>query len=133
MIDNPKVQTVFDSYSETIQDKLYQLRQIILDTAAELESIGTIEETLKWGQISYLTHKPKSGTTIRIDQYGIDSEQVAIFVHCQTTLIDAVRQMYPDTFAYEGTRAIIFDDLDDERTEALKHCIELALTYHQRK
>ena len=38
-----------------------------------------------------------------------------------------------ETFDYEGSRAVIFDDLDGEQVEALKDCIELALTYHQRK
>jgi hypothetical protein len=41
--------------------------------------------------------------------------------------------MYPDTFQYEGNRALIWDELDDAQVDILKHFIELALTYHQRK
>jgi hypothetical protein len=43
-----------------------QLRMHILDAASETEGVGELEETLKWGQPSYLTKKPKSGRTIRI-------------------------------------------------------------------
>ena len=132
-IDNADVQEVLASYPLAIQQKLLFVRQLIFDVASELDGVGTIEETLKWGQMSYLTHQPKSGTTIRIDRYHSESEQVALFVHCKTTLVDRFRDMYPNMFAYEGTRAVIFDVLDDDQIEALKHCVELALTYHLRK
>ncbi|GAB5491242.1 MAG: DUF1801 domain-containing protein [Phototrophicaceae bacterium] len=132
-IHNPNVQNTVDSYPEAIQEKLMLVRQLILDIAHENDMIGTIEETLKWGQISYLTHKPKSGTTIRIDEYQNDPSSIALFVHCQTTLIETFQQMYPDTFDYEGTRALIINDFNTDTIDILKHFIELALTYHQRK
>ena len=133
LIDNPDVQSVFDTYPEATQAKLMKLRQLILDVATETEGVGRIEETLKWGQISYLTHKPKSGTTIRIDEYRANSQEIAFFVHCQTSLVDMFQQMYPDTFRYEANRAVIWDDLSDKQVDVLRHFIELALTYHQRK
>lgn len=130
---NPDVQQVFDSYPDDIREKLLDLRQLILDVADETQGVGTIKETLKWGQISYLTHKPKSGTTIRIDHYQPESQQIAFFVHCQTRLVDTFQQMYPDTFRYESNRAVIWEELDDNQLDVLKHFLELALTYHQRK
>ncbi len=132
-IDNPQVQMKFDQYPKATRAKLMMLRQLILDVASQTEEIGSIEETLKWGQISYLTQKPKSGTTIRIDAYNPASEEVALFVHCQTSLVDSFKFMYPDTFAYEGNRAVIFENLSGNQINVLKHLIELALTYHQRK
>jgi hypothetical protein len=132
-IENLEVQMVFDSYPTPIRDKLMALRQLILDVASGSSEIGMIEETLKWGQISYLTQHPKSGTTIRIDEYPESPDQVAIFVHCQTTLVETFRLLYPNEFGYEGTRAVIFDTLDNGRLEAIRHCIELALTYHLKK
>lgn len=133
LTDNPNVQSVFDGYPDVTREKLMRLRQLIFEVAAETEGVGSIEETLKWGQISYLTQQPKSGTTIRIDEYQADSEQIAFFVHCQTSLVDTFRQMYPDSFRYEGNRAVIWDDLDEKQVHILKHLIELALTYHCRK
>ena len=131
-IEKLDVQMVFDSYPAPIRGKLMALREIIFEVATASSEIGMLEETLKWGQISYLTHDPKSGTTLRIDKYSPTSDQVAIFVHCQTTLVDTFRILYPSVFEYEGTRAVIFDRLDDGRLDALKHCIQLTLTYHLR-
>lgn len=133
VIDNPDVQCVFDAYAEKTRQKLMNLRQLIFKVATETKGVGSIQETLKWGQISYLTHNPKSGTTIRIDEYQPDTQQIALFVHCQTSLVDMFQRMYPDSFTYEGNRAVIWDELNDEQVDILKHFIELALTYHQRK
>ena len=133
VIDNPEVQYVFDTYPEPTREKLMGLRQLIFDVAAETEGVGTIQETLKWGQISYLTSQPKSGTTIRIDEYQRETEEVALFVHCQTNLVDTFRQMSPDSFRYEGSRVVIWDNLNELQIDLLKDFIELALTYHQRK
>jgi len=132
-IDNPDVQVVFDSYPDVIREKLLHLRQLIFEVADKTDGVGTIEETLKWGQVSYLTHSPKTGTTIRIDAYQKETDKVAFFVHCQTSLVDTFQQMYPEVFDYEPKRAVIWDDLDDRQSDVLEHFIELTLTYHQRK
>jgi hypothetical protein len=67
-IKNPEVAAVFNSYPQNIRTKLMFLRQLILETAASTEGVGELEETLKWGEPSYLTSKTKSGSTIRIDR-----------------------------------------------------------------
>ena len=61
-----EVAAVFNSYPPKIKSKLMFLRQLIFDTAASIEGIGEIEETLKWGEPGYLTPESKSGSTIRI-------------------------------------------------------------------
>jgi hypothetical protein len=61
---NPEVKLVFDTYPEKVKTKLLNLRIIILETATELEEIESLEETLKWGEPSYIS---KTGSTIRID------------------------------------------------------------------
>jgi hypothetical protein len=63
-INNSEVAEVFASYPKPIQKKLMHLRQLILDTAKYSEDIGDLEETLKWGEPSYLAN---GGSTIRID------------------------------------------------------------------
>jgi hypothetical protein len=63
-IENSGVKDVFDDYPEPMRKKLLLLRQLILDTAAETGSVNKLEETLKWGEPSYLA---KGGSTIRID------------------------------------------------------------------
>lgn len=127
-----EVTAVFESYPDLIRQQLLLLRQLILDTAVATTGVGEIVETLKWGQPSYLTVKPKSGTTIRIAAYNIEQQQIGMFVSCQTNLIATFRQMYP-ALTYEGARAIILNAQDDLPFEPLRDCIELALTYHRNK
>lgn len=129
-ITNQAVAAVFDTYPKSIRTKLISLRQLIFTVAAETEGVGELEETLKWGQPSYLTTQSKSGTTIRIDQDKSDPEQYAMYVHCQTTLVDSFKEMYGDQLRFEGNRSIVFNAADEIPKEALSHCIAMALTYH---
>ncbi|MBU2454123.1 MAG: DUF1801 domain-containing protein, partial [Proteobacteria bacterium] len=61
-IKNSDVAAVFNSYPKKIRAKLMFLRKLILETADVIEGVGEIEETLKWGEPSYLTPKTKSGS-----------------------------------------------------------------------
>jgi Domain of unknown function (DU1801) len=131
--EDARVAAVFDGYPRPVRAKLMRLRQLIFDTAAGTEGVGKLTETLKWGQVSYLTEMSKSGTTIRIDAAKDGSGRYAMYVHCQTNLIESFRRRYPHAFRYEGNRAVLFDANDDVRTDELKHCIAMALTYHQAK
>jgi hypothetical protein len=127
------VGAVFDSYPKPLRTKLLALRRLILETAATTKGVGKVEETLKWGQPSYLTSETKSGSTIRIGEIKADAGQYALFVHCQTNLVSTFQELYPKQFSYGGNRSVIFD-IDDELPEPeLRHCIGLALTYHRNK
>ena len=72
LLENPKVSQVFEKHPEPIRKKLLFLRQLILETASDTEGIEQLEETLKWGEPSYLT---KKGSTIRINSKKSDSNQ----------------------------------------------------------
>ncbi len=128
-----KVERVFRGYPAKLRAKLTALRGLILKTAAKTEGVGALEETLKWGQPSYLTAETKSGSTIRIDRVKASDERYAVYFHCQTGLVSTFRELYPETFAYEGNRAIVLDVNRKPDEKALAHCIALALTYHARK
>ena len=128
--ESSEVAKVFDSYPEPFRDKLLVLRQLIFETASDAEGVGAIEETMKWGEPSYLT---KSGSTIRIDWKVSNPEQYAMYFHCRTKLVDTFKELYGNVFRYEGNRAIIFSRNDEIPVAELKHCIYLSLTYHQRK
>lgn len=127
-----EVTAVFERYPEPIREKLLELRQLILETAVATPGVGEIVETLKWNQPSYLTVRPKSGTTIRIDAYNVRQPQVGLFVHCQTNLINTFRQQYP-ALTFEGDRAIILNVDDALPLDPLRNCIAQALTYHRNK
>ena len=120
----------FQSYPKEIKPKLNYLRNLIIKTAREIDTIEEIEETLKWGEPSYLV---KKGSTIRIDWKAKSPNQYAMYFKCTSKLVSTFKEVYGNTFKYENNRAIIFK-LEDEIPEAeLKDCISLALKYHSIK
>lgn len=132
-IVNKDVAAVFETYADDLSQSLLSLRHLILQTATETEGVGPLEETLRWGQPSYLTTRSKSGSMIRIDRVKSTPGQYALYVHCQTSLIETFKERYPNALRYDGNRAILFDVRDQLPEEALRHCIALALTYRLRK
>jgi hypothetical protein len=132
-ITNPQVAAVFNNYPENMRKKLMFLRQLIFDTAAATEGVGELEETLKWGEPSYLTPKTKSGSTVRIDWKKSNEGQYAMYFKCTTNLVETFREKYPTQFRYGGNRSIIFNEDDEIPVKELSDCIALALTYHLRK
>ena len=133
VFQNTAVEEVFYAYPDRLREKLMLLRQLIFDTASETEGVGELEETLKWGQPSYLTTRSKSGSTIRIDSIKSDDQKYAIYFNCKTTLVDTFREIYPDEFNFEGNRVIIFDLSDKIPITELSDCISIALSYHLKK
>jgi hypothetical protein len=129
---DPAVAAVFSAYPKPLQTRLLALRRLILDTAKATKGVGALEETLKWGQPSYLTTKTKSGSTIRIDRMKSDASRYAVFFHCQTDLVDTFRELYPE-LNYGGNRSILLNFEDKLPEAGLRHCVGLALTYHLRK
>jgi len=127
---NANVKATFDAYPQILRNKLLKLRQLIFDTAAEIPNLGDIEETLKWGQPSYLTPISKSGTTIRIDQIKSSVDTYGLFVNCQTSLMATYRELYPEQMNYEGKRLVRFHVDQDPPENILKNCIAIAFTYH---
>lgn len=129
---DPAVAAAFSAYPKPLQTRLQALRRLILDAAKATKGVGALQETLKWGQPSYLTTETKSGSTVRIDQVKAVPGQVALYFHCQTDLVATFRERYPQ-LRYGGNRSILLDAEDDVPEAALRHCVALALTYHLRK
>ena len=129
---DPKVAAAFSSYPKRVRTKLLALRRLILDTARTTDGVGPLEETLKWGQVSYLTAMSKSGSTIRIDRVKSTPGQYALYFHCQTNLVETFREFYPE-LSYGGNRCILLDANEELPKDALSHCVALALTYHASK
>ena len=127
------IDTVFAGYPAPLRKKLKALRRLILETGRKTAGVGPLEETLKWGQPSYLPAQSGSGTTVRIDQVKGEPNRYAMFFHCQTDLVATFREIYPNELTYRGNRSILFNLGETIDKAALSHCIALALTYHQRK
>ena len=126
---DPAVEAVFDAYPKPVKGKLLALRRLILDTAKATKGVGLVEETLKWGQPSYLTPETRSGSTVRIDQVKPEPGQYAVYFHCQTNLVETFRELYPE-LRYGGNRCILLKAEDKLPEAELRHCVALALTYH---
>ena len=130
---DPAVAAVFSGYPPPIKTKLLALRRMIFDTARATKGVGALQETLKWGQPSYLTPETKSGSTIRIDRVKTTPGQYAVYFHCQTDLVETFRELYPTELSYGGNRSILLDAAEKFSEPELRHCVALALTYHLRR
>ncbi|WP_428665748.1 DUF1801 domain-containing protein [Reyranella sp.] len=128
---DPAVAAVFKAYPADLRRKLMELRALVFEVAACTDGVGRLTEALKWGQPSYLTEETRSGTTVRIDRLK-RGDGYALYVHCQSGLVPKLRQLYPDTFRYEGKRALLFESDARLPLPELRHCIGLALTHHLR-
>ena len=125
-----RVREVFDGYDPDTRDRLLALRATIYDVAEGTDGVGPLTETLKWGQISYLN---PAGTTLRIDTAPGSDERVALYVHCQTSIVEALRSEYDGVLEFEGTRCIILPREDAVPDEIVRDCIRHALTYRLRR
>ncbi len=120
---SPEVELVFNNYPSSVRKKILNLRRLVIEAANEIEEITNLEETLKWGEPSYLV---KNGSTIRIDWKKKEPDQYAVYFKCTSKLVPTFKMVYKDTFKYEGNRAIVFQ-MNDEIPEAeLKNCITVA-------
>jgi hypothetical protein len=129
IITNSSVQQKFNTYPPDIKKRLLFLRNLIIETATEIGA-SEIEETLKWGEPSYLT---KKGSTIRIDWKEKSPLEYAIYFKCTSKLVPTFKLLYGDTFQYENNRAILFNLDEVVPIKKLKICIGLALNYHNVK
>lgn len=126
---NPAVRDVIASHPPKAQHKLHELRQLILGAAKDLQ-LNTLEETLRWGEPSYLA---KHGSTVRMDWKAKYPNQVALYFKCTSRLVPTFKIVFPETFQYDGNRALLFG-LDDKLPEVeIMQCIRAALRYHQVK
>ena len=130
---DPRVAAIFAAYPPATRKRLLALRQLIFDVAASTDGVGRLEETLKWGQPSYLTAETKAGSTVRIDGLKGVEGGYAIYFTCHTNLVETFQELYGDKFNFEGNRSIVLDSDDPLPAEELRHCIALALTYHSDK
>ncbi len=127
---NLKVKAKFESYPIEIRKKMDALKALILETASEIETITEIEETLKWGEPSYIS---KKGSTIRMDWKTKMPNQYAMYFNCNTSLVETFKTVYGSLFKYVKNRAIVFSLEDKIPHKELKDCIAMALQYHTLK
>ncbi|MBE4368069.1 DUF1801 domain-containing protein [Vibrio parahaemolyticus] len=119
----------FDEYPDNARVRLEELRNLVFQVASELE-LGEVDETLKWGEPSYSV---KTGSPLRMDWKLKSPNSCYLFFNCQTKLIDTFRELYSDELVFQGNRVIVLSLSKPLPEKVIKSCLELALTYHQRK
>ncbi len=126
--EDEKVKAVYDGFPPDIREMTLTLRDLIFSVAWDTPQVGRVEETLKWGQPSYLTPDTKAGSTLRI---GMAKQGgAALFAHCATGIISTYASTFPDTDLIEGNRAVIFTSADKIVPMRLRLLIYHGLTYH---
>lgn len=124
---DPRVETVFANYPDFVREKMQYLRELVIETAEEMKELDVLEETLKWGEPSFVT---KNGSTLRIDWKEKTPDQYAMYFQCTSRLVDTFRLVFDHKFRFEGKRALIFQ-LNQKIPELeLKECIKASLRYH---
>ncbi|HCD52141.1 MAG TPA: hypothetical protein DEQ34_06830 [Balneolaceae bacterium] len=124
------VKQKFDHYPDHIRPKMEAIRSLIYEVAETTEGVDQITETLKWSEPAYLTSKPKSGTTIRIDWKERAPDQIGVYVNCNTSLVETWRTMFSEELDFEGTRAMLLPVNQPLPENPLRICIQMALRYH---
>ena len=128
---DPAVAAAFDAHAPAVRETLLAMRRLIFEAADGADGVGLISETLKWGQPAYRPVRNGIGTTVRIDHDKSAPDACALYVHCQTSLLDMVRSLYPDAFRYQGNRALIVTAGAPLPEAEIRHCAALAFTYHR--
>jgi hypothetical protein len=119
-----------DEYPATVKNKMIFLRNLIIEVAKEAEDLNQIEETLKWGEPSFIT---KHGSTLRMDWKEKTPDQYALYFKCTSKLIETFKNVFGEKLKYEGNRAIVFDLNQEIPVDEIKSCIKAALLYHKVK
>ncbi len=127
-----KVGARFKQYPKNVKGHMQRFRELILDVAQNNPEIGELEETTKWGEPAYLTTATGSRTTVRIDWKEKSPDSVALFVNCQTTLLDQYRGLFPE-LDYDGNRAVRFPLAQPLPEQEIRVLVDLALRYHLNK
>lgn len=127
------VRAAFEAFPPDARRRLLDIRAMIFDRAGADPAIGSITETLKWGEPAYLTEQSGSGSTIRLGRPRGRSDSVALYFNCRTTLVGDLRMAFGESIEFEGNRAVLLPSAGPLPVEPLEQMLGLAMTYHLRR
>ena len=127
-IPDQEVSDVFAALQAEHREGLLELRALILDVAEEVGA-APVHESLKWGQPSYRSVRPRESTPIRLGSNASDTRHFGLFFHCRSTVLLDFQSSFPTEFRYDGNRGILFQPGEDLQTDKLRLCIGHALRY----
>ncbi|MCP9237338.1 DUF1801 domain-containing protein [Lewinella sp. JB7] len=127
---SPAVAVVFDDYPDSVRRRMRSLWELVIETARKVKGLNMLEETLKWGEPSYLTRR---GSTLRMDWKAQTPRHYALYFRFTSRLVVTFRAVFGDTLSFGGNRSSIFRLEESLPKEELRHCIRAALTYQEIK
>lgn len=122
------IKDIVDTYPHAAQVKFAELRSLIFEVAKD-NQLGDIEETLKWGQPSYLS---KFGSTVRLHWQHQMPDSIGVYFNCKTSLVETFKEVFSDSLSYDGKRIVLVPLLKPTPVE-LQTCFLMALNYHRLK
>ena len=122
-----EIDAIFATYPPQLRQLMNTLRNWIHEVADEHGL--TVEETIKWGEPSF---RSEHGSPVRL---GVKTTQptACVYFNCQTSLVDTFRELYWDVLSFDGKRELTLCVNNEVPAEEVRHCLELALKYHQLK
>ena len=127
-----EVDAILHTYPTKARTRLKQVRRLIYQVARETPEVGTLTETTKWSEPAYLTEQTKAGVTLRMAWKAKRPDEYALFVNCQSGVLDTLRTINPELVC-EGNRAIWFDLNQPCPEDDIRLCAQIALTWHANK
>ena len=127
-IKNPEIKSIFAAYPKQARKPMKLLRDWIHEVASEHDM--SVEEAIKWGEPSY---RSDHGSPVRLGVRSDNELLCCIFFNCQTSLVETFRELYADELTFDGKRALTLKADSEFPEDTVKHCLEMALKYHQLK
>lgn len=124
------VSAVIAHYPPQAKRVFRDVRKLLLKVAKQTAGLANTEETLKWGEPSYLA---KGGSTIRMKWTEKQPDEFSVFFNCNTSLIETIKELYSDEFSFDGQRALSFSLHEPIPANTLEHCFSMAMDYHRLK
>ncbi|ASM72631.1 MULTISPECIES: hypothetical protein [Roseobacteraceae] len=106
------------------------LRATIL-AAAHDASVGTLTESLKWGQPAWRPAAPRTGSTLRLNWSAAAPDVLTAYVDCKTDLAERMARLYPD-LPNDGRRALGLAVTGPLADQAISHLAAMTFTYHRK-
>lgn len=123
------VKKKYASYPDNAKNYFINIRTVILEVA-KAEDLGEVEETLKWNEPSY---RVKGGSTLRVDWKPKSPNNLSVYFNCKTSLVETFKEVFGNTFRYDGNREIMFSLTEELPLTEFKACVSLTLRYHKIK
>lgn len=127
---DPRFIETLQSFPDEVQGKMEVLRELVHEIAQEEELVTELEETLRWGEPTFISNV---GTSLRMGWSDKRPDQYGLFVQCSSLVIPTIRAVHADALRYDKNRGVLFQNEEDLPLDLLRPMIHAALVYKKVK